>query len=130
MLMENSPADKLLNGVTNNITDHAVSGLSYLHPHLSQVCRKAGIEEISLDLIKASPLPTGFTEYQPLVLSSRALHQKFVEILEKNKFSLSDVSSAVLTFKFLPNSSDDYSGFSCACELITTKAKRFHHKRA
>ncbi len=49
------PSSKLLNGVAHDILHHAMSGLSCLHPHLSQTCRTAGVTEITLDLMRESP---------------------------------------------------------------------------
>jgi hypothetical protein len=97
------PSEKLLNGVAHDIMDHAMSGLSYLHPHLTQTCRSARISDVTLDLMSESPLPAQCPQYQPLVLASRALHRTFVAILAKMGFTLADLSSATLVFHISPD---------------------------
>jgi hypothetical protein len=121
------PSSKLLNGVAHDIAHHAMSGLSSLHPHLSQTCRKKGITDLTLDLVSDSPLPVNVHDYEPLRLASRALHQTFVGILESIGFTLADISIARLTFHITPNAPDDYSYFSCTSELITVKGKSYRH---
>ena len=108
------PSSKLLNGVA--------------HEHLSKACRAAGMSNVTLDLMKGSPLPASVPDYQPLRLSTQALHRTFVGILEKTGFTLTDVSSATLTFHFLPDAQDDYSYFSCDSVLITTKGRSYGHE--
>ncbi len=122
------PSYKLLNGVAHNIMDHAVSGLSFLHPHLGKVCRLANIKKISLDLTKKNPLPPGLPYDQPLTLSTITLHGKFLEILEKGGFTLSYITSANLIFEFPEDSLEDNDRFSCVSELITAKGKLYRHE--
>ena len=74
--------------VAHNIADHAVSGLSFLHPHAAQVSRRSGVSPLILDLKSENPLPEGIEPYEPLELSSRALQKKFVGILEKEGLML------------------------------------------
>jgi hypothetical protein len=50
-----------------------MSGLSYLHPHLTQTCLSARITDVTLDLMRESPLPATIPQYQPLVLASQTL---------------------------------------------------------
>ena len=121
------PSSKLLNGVAHDIAHHAISGLSYLHPHLSQTCRKAGITEIALDLMSESPLPSSVPDCQPLRLASQALHRTFVGILESVGFALTDVSAARLTFSIVPDAPDDYSYVSCTSVLVTARGQSYRH---
>ena len=72
------PSYKRLNGVAHDIVEHAVSGLSYLHPHIVNTCKKAGLSEITLDLLSASPLPAGVRVDKPCVLAIQTLHRTFV----------------------------------------------------
>jgi hypothetical protein len=122
------PSQKLLNGVAHDIMDHAMSGLSYLHPHLTQTCRSAQITDVTLDLMSESPLPATIPQYQPLVLASQTLHRTFVAILTKTGFSLTDLSAASLTFHVSPNAPDDYSYVSCTSTLVSARGKSFHHE--
>ena len=122
------PSHKLLNGVAHDIMDHAMSGLSYLHPHLTQICRSARITDITLDLMRESPLPTTIPEYKPLVLASQTLHRTFVKILSKMGFTLADLSSASLTFHITPDAPDDYSYVSCASDLVSARGRSYRHE--
>jgi hypothetical protein len=108
--------------------DHAMSGLSYLHPHLTQTCRSARITDVTLDLMRESPLPATIPQYQSLVLASQTLHRPFVGILSKIGFSLADLSSASLTFHIMPDAPDDYSYVSCTSELVSARGKSYRHE--
>ncbi len=121
------PKSKLLNGVAHDIAHHAMSGLSCLHPHLSETCRKAGVWEVALDLKMESPLPSTFPDYEPLRLASQALHRTFVGILQTLGFTLSDVSAARLTFSVVRDAPDDYSYVSCTSEIVTTLGHSYRH---
>jgi hypothetical protein len=123
------PSYKLLNGVAHDIMDHAMSGLSYLHPHLTKTCRSAQITDVTLDLMCESPLPATIPQYQPLVAASQALHRTFVAILAKIGFTLADLSAARLTFHVLPNAPDDYSFVSCTSELVSARGRSYRHEK-
>ena len=122
------PSYKLLNGVAHDIMDHAMSGLSYLHPHLSQTCRSAQISDVTLDLMRESPLPATIQQYQPLVMACQTLHRTFVAILTKMGFTLADLSAASLTFHVLQDAPDDYSYVSCTSELISARGRSYRHE--
>src|SRR5437773_1035389 len=109
------PSQKCLNGLAHNIMDHAVSGLSYLQPHLAQVARAAGVNTVTLDLLSVSPLPATLRLLDPAVRACEALHQTFLSIAQKLGFTAQDIASATLTFEFPVDSSDDYR-FSCTSE--------------
>ena len=121
------PKAKLLNGVAHDIAHHALSGLSCLHPHLSETCRKVGVWEVALDLTSKSPLPPNLPDYEPLRLASQALHRTFLGMLENFGFTLADVATAKLTFSVAKNAPDDYSYVSCTSEIITAKAQAYRH---
>jgi hypothetical protein len=122
------PSSKLLNGVAHDIAHHALSALSYLHPHLTQVCKRAGRTSATLDLLRESPLPADFPDYEPLRLASQALHRTFVGILESVGFTVADVSSARLTFHVPLDAPDDYSYVSCDSEIIATSGRVHRHE--
>jgi hypothetical protein len=123
------PRDKLLRGVIGNIVDHAMSGLSFLHPHLSEWARSNHLMQIKLNLLKEVPIDTKLKYPETVKLSTEALHRKFIEIIEKNGFVLSDVASAEMTFDFLPDFSDHTVGFSCTCELVSARGKKFKYSQ-
>jgi hypothetical protein len=123
------PSRKHLNGAAYDIMHHAVSGLSFLHPHIAQTCRAANIPVITLDLMQSSPLPPTIHADHACVTATQTLHHTFVGILQKLGFSLSDVSSATLTFRAPRNAQDDYI-LPCNVELVTADGKRYHHEQA
>jgi len=116
------PKRGVLKSVAHNIADHAVSGLSYLHPHAAQVSRRNGLTSLVLDLISENPLPDGIEAYEPLRLSSLALREKFVEILEKEGLNLAQLTSAYLELTF-PISDEYYS--NCTCIITDGKGNDF-----
>ena len=121
------PKSKDLSSVAHNIGHHAMSGLSCLHPHLSEACRKAGVWELTLDLTRESPLPSSLPNSEPLRLASQELHRTFVAILQTLGFTLTDISAARLKFSVTPNPPDDYSYVSCNSELVTSRGKSYRH---
>jgi hypothetical protein len=122
------PSSKLLNGVAHDIAHHALSGLSYLHPHLTQVCKRAGRASVALDLLRESPLPAEFPDYEPLRLASQALHRTFVGILESVGFTVTDVTAARLTLHVSPDAPDDYSYVSCDSEIVIASGRVYRHE--
>jgi hypothetical protein len=122
------PSYKLLNGVAHDIMDHSMSGLSYLHPHLTQTCRSARITDVTLDLMLESPLPATIPQYRPLVMACQALHRTFIGILTKIGFSLADLSSATLTFHVPLDAPDGYSYVSCTSELVSARGRSYRHE--
>jgi hypothetical protein len=122
------PSSKLLNGAAHDIAHHALSGLSYLHPHLTQVCKRARRASVTLDLPRESPLPADLPDYKPLRLASQALHRTFVGILESFGFTVAGVTAAQLTFHVPHDAPDDYSYVSCDSEIVTTSGRVHRHE--
>jgi hypothetical protein len=120
------PSQKQLNGLAHNILDHAVSGLSYMQPHLAQVCRGAGVSTVTLDLLAPSPLPTVLHSLRPAVLACETLHLTFLSIAQKIGFTPQDIVAASLAYEFPVDSIDDYR-FSCTSELVGSNGRRYHH---
>ena len=121
------PSFKRLNGVAYDIAHHALSGLSYLHPHLAQACRGSGRTSVRLDLLREMPLPDDVPEHEPLRLASQALHGTFVGILQRVGFALSDLNAAHITFYVPPDAPDDYSYVSCDSEIVAASGKAYSH---
>ena len=122
------PSSKLLNGVAHDIAHHALSGLSYLHPHLTQVCKRARCATVTLDLLRESPLPADFPDYEPLRLASQALHRTFIGILESVGFTVADITTARLTFHVPPEAPDDYSYISCDSDIFIASGRVYQHE--
>jgi len=118
---------KHLNAVAHDIAHHAVSGLSWLHPHLGEACRRAESDEVVLDAARVDPLPDGFPASEPLKLAAGGLHRTFVAIVEKKGFSVGDVKRAELRFVFSPNRKDDYS-CTCFSHLTASDDREYTHR--
>ena len=121
------PSRKHLKGAAYDIMHHAVSSMSWLHPHIAQTCRASNLPSLTLDLLRPSPLPPDVPAEPPCVLATQALHRTFVSLLEKLGFTLADVSSAKLTFSAPRHARDDHT-LPCRSELVTTDGKRYEHE--
>lgn len=99
---------KQLKGVAHDIAHHAQSGLSFVHPHLGQACRAAGVTSAWLDLLEERPYPEGLPVLRPLELALGALRDKFVQMAGSKGIPPSEVEAVRLEFTF-PPSDDNYS---------------------
>jgi hypothetical protein len=120
------PSLKRLNSVCHSTAHHAVSHLSYLHPHLRQACRLAGRNSVNVSLLEENPYPLELPHLQSLFLAFSELKQKFIEILESEGFSIDDIHSATLRFEFEPKFSDDFSS-NCLAQLTSASGKSYEH---
>lgn len=113
------PGRKRLRSVCQSIAHHAVSGLSYVHPHVLRACRDAGVGHMQINLLEAEPCPSRFKGSEPLRLSLRQLREKFESILAIEGFSPSDL--AVAELRFTPDSvrENDYCS-TCRAILKST----------
>jgi hypothetical protein len=118
------PSQKLLSSVAHNIAHHAVSGLSYVHPHLKPALVEAGLSSISIDLLNPDFTPPQLKPNTPLAQALGGLKAKFVEILNAEGLALSDIQSAVLVFDFPSNYTDNYCS-DCHVHLISATGKPY-----
>ena len=81
-------SSKRLRSVVQSLAHHAISGLSYIHPHIG---RENANRNISLYLLSGETNPRIETPSKELVLSSQALKEKFIEILNAEKMDVSIV---------------------------------------
>lgn len=114
---------KRLRSVAHSVAHHAVSGLSYLHPHLGIAAREIGQDEIIVDMLADDPCPTGLQHILELKTSLAALRVRFEEILASEDIEIAGLAYAVLWFDFetgvaLLHSRDDYCS-NCHALLIT-----------
>jgi hypothetical protein len=116
-------SEKRLSSVCHSVAHHAVSGLSYLHPHLKRACRANGLSEVSLDLISDLPLPASLVASEELHLAVASLRARFAQILESEGFALTDLRTAWLLFKF-PGYRDDYCS-GCHARLVSQNGREF-----
>ena len=101
------PSHKRLRSVCHSIAHHAVSGLSYVHPHLRRACRAIGVLCVRVNLKSEDPCPEVFLQDGPLHFSLLALRQKFQNILVAEGFTPDDIGSVDLTFYFPPEFPDE-----------------------
>jgi hypothetical protein len=118
---------KRLNSVCHSIAHHAVSGLSYVHPHVLATCRGAGLEEMAVNLLDAEPCPQRFRDIEPLRLSLRGLREKLEGILTTEGFSLADLSAADVTFRRDSRFRDDYCSI-CHARLVSKAGRVYEHR--
>jgi hypothetical protein len=109
---------KRLNGVAHDIAHHSQSGLSWLHPHLAQLCRLSGVSSASIDLLADNPYPVGVAHAAPLAKALGALREWFESNLIAQGFATSDVRRVRLAFLFRQGG-DDYT-----CAVIATVEDR------
>lgn len=120
------PSQKRLNSICHSIAHHAVSGISYIHPHVLQACRAAGLTQMVVSLLDSEPCPESFRGIEPLRLSLRGLRMRFEEILAAEGFSVTDLTEASLTFSPDPQFSDDYCTI-CHSHLTSSMGRSYEH---
>lgn len=91
---------KRLKSVAHSLAHHAVSGLSYLHPHLSEACESVGKTYTVIDLVADNPCPASFKGNVPLQLALQELKGFYVRLLESEGFQMDAISSTTLLFSF------------------------------
>jgi len=117
---------KHINGVCHNIAHHAVSGLSFINPHVLAACRAAGVNDITVNLLDPEPCPPQFRQIKPLRLSLRALREKFEHMLEGIGFSVADLTEAQLIFRRAYPSAGDYCPI-CHAKITSKTGRHFEH---
>jgi len=113
---------KRLRSVCHSIAHHAVSGLSYIHPHLLEAARSAGVAQIEVQLLETDPCPERFRSNEPLRKSLKTLKDKFEAILKSEGFSLSDLAHAKLSFTADPAQNDNHCSI-CRANLSPLKGE-------
>jgi hypothetical protein len=119
-------SEKRLSSVCHSIAHHAVSGLSYIHPHLRRACKDAGISSIVIDLKQSDPCPERFREIKPLKLSLAALQKTYERILGAEGFAPSAIDKMTLLFEFTDECRDDYCS-NCHAVLVSESGKIIRH---
>jgi len=111
---------KRLRSVIQSTAHHAVSGLCYVHPHLGEECKKAGIKTIDVNLLKPGFDPKLPSITKELELSTNALREKYSELLAVESIHASEIKSAYATFEFLRGRWPT----SCYIEVVTVEGKK------
>ena len=109
-----------LKGVAHNAMDHAVSGLGFLTPHLTQYCAASGARCVRLSLLSSESVSSLQDLPKPLVLAAQACQEKFAQILASAGFQSGDVITAHLEFE-----SQGGEAFTCRCVLHSARGKEF-----
>jgi len=117
---------KRLNSVCHSIAHHAVSSLSYLHPHIRQACRLSNLNVVTVHLLAENPYPHNLQHLQPLSMALASLKVKFNEILSSEGFSMTELDSATLRFEFEPKFTDDFSS-NCFAQIVSKSGKTYEH---
>ncbi|SRR5690554_6282571 len=119
-------SSKRLSSVSHSIAHHAVSGLSYVHPHLKQAAKAHAEETVFINLLADEPCPQRFSGIAPLKAALNSLKLRFIEILKSEGFSESELRAAVLMFEFPEKYADDYCS-NCHSLLVHTAGKNYAH---
>jgi hypothetical protein len=110
---------KRLRSVAQSTGHHAVSGLCYVHPHLGEVCKALGLTLADIDLLAGKVLLDRVDLPRPLELGTRALGEKFSEILDSENIDRGTLSTARVQFQFRGSRWP----VSCYVRLATTEGK-------
>lgn len=101
-------SQKRLRSVCQSIAHHAVSGLSYLHPHVARACRDQGIAKITINLFESDGRLENVLAGTPLQNAIKSLSEKFHSVLLAEGFSLSDLAVASISLAPDKDFNDDY----------------------
>ena len=100
------PSTKRLRSIAHSIGHHSVSGLSYIHPHLGERCGALSLSEASVNLLDGTvSLPEPLPKFDPLALASRALHKRFIRLLESENVEAATLREASIMFQFIQSKS-------------------------
>ena len=112
---------KRLRSAIHSTAHHAVSGLCYVHPHLGELCKDAGINTATIDLLSGRVAVLNIEIATPLEFASQALSEKFEEILSLEKIERSSLQSARIEFQFRGSRWPR----SCYIRVVTAEGREF-----
>lgn len=101
---------KRLRGIAHDLAHHAVSGLSFLHPHIRQSQPEA--ERIAIDLQVRSE-----DSCSPAVIATEALRSKFAGLLEAAGLDAGTLRAASATFFYQTQSECPDWPYACHVRL-------------
>ena len=104
----NMKSFKRIKSICHSISHHAVSGLSYLHPYLYDLCKIKNIDKLTIRIEEYNPYPYALDYCAPLETAIKSLKSKIYEILNKEGFIENDIERIWLDFYF-PSPNDGYS---------------------
>ena len=109
---------KRLKSVVQSIAHHAVSALSFVHPHLGQACEAEGLDSIEIYVSEIEPCPEVFLNIEPLRLALNKLKKTFYVLVVTEGFEPKDIESAKLVFEFDHGLLDHYCSV-CTASLVS-----------
>ena len=131
-------SEKKLRGVVYNIAQHAMSSMSYIHPHLSEHCRAVRLHRATVDLLNGTLAPCNESVSTPLGLGMTALSEMFSRICESVGVEVSALSEAEATFEFAEDGwprwcyvrtrTRDGKELEAAVDSVDRKAKIVHER--
>jgi hypothetical protein len=119
------PRIRDLKGVAHDLVDHAMSGLSFLHPHVWNYARQASIDEFTIDVLENSA-PNSIEVPKPLRLATESLRTWFQPVLKSYGFTIEDLNSAKLTFGAF--GSDPYV-FAARANVVASSGREYNYER-
>ena len=112
------PSHKRLKSVVQSIAHHAVSALSFVHPHLGQACEAADLDSIEVYISEMEPCPKEFLHIEPLRLALSTLKETFYGLVVTEGFEPKDIEAAKLAFEFKHGQLDHYCSV-CTASLVS-----------
>lgn len=113
---------KELKCVAHDLAHQSQSGLSWLHPHLAEACRLAGVREPSFELLVPEPYPQGVPRLEALRLAPKGLQTWFTELVARLGHDKEKLSSVLLRFQF--GTADNYNS-AVEVTISTSTGKRY-----
>ncbi|OHU85381.1 MULTISPECIES: hypothetical protein [Pseudoalteromonas] len=104
--------------VAQSLAHHAVSALSFVHPHLGQACEEAGLDSIEIYLSDAEPCPKRFLNIEPLRLALNTLKETLYGLVTAEGFEPKDIESAKMVFEFKHGQLGHYCSV-CTASLVS-----------
>ena len=139
------PSQRVLQSVAHNLGHHAVSGLSYLVPHLFRAAKSNGQLAVSVELLGEQLLSPTMSTDEPLRLSVGSLRERFREILAAEGFAPDALRAATIVFRFenqwpqtpstllaesragIHETADD-PAYHCEAALISARGHSYHQE--
>jgi hypothetical protein len=109
---------KRLKSVVQSIAHHAVSALSFVHPHLGQACEAEGLDSIEIFVSEDEPCPKVFLHIKPLRIALNKLKETFYGLVVIEGFEPKEIETARLVFEFRHGQLDHYCS-NCTASLVS-----------
>ena len=118
---------KALNGAAHDLAHHSQSFFSWLHPHMAEECRRAGVTMVTVEFSGRSTYPRELAHSVPLASALIGLERWFADLLMRQGYVPADVSSASLTFEFRQNGGEDDYNPTVSCTIVARTGREFVH---